>query len=175
MATQNKTSIEYLREAKEHVEAELLAKLYTLSPEKWRSYVKVNDEKDACHMMKTYLASSSWNFSDDDIRYQCSFIGNILHHRSRDLARDVRDGKQRVTRSSSVGSAPRGLSSAHKGMVLLHTTKPIPLLHPTRLDNPLGSASVVTRGVTNWPTSSQLPNNPSITTMATQNKTSIGY
>ena len=42
-------------------------------------------------MMTEHLQSSVIHqFKDDDIRYQCTFIGNTLHHRSRDLAAEAR-------------------------------------------------------------------------------------
>ena len=94
MATQNdnKSPKELILAANDHVEGQLLKELQCLSRGDLECYVKSRDEERAFHMMTKHLQSHGIHqFKDDDIRYQCTFIGNTLHHRSRDLAAEAHE------------------------------------------------------------------------------------
>ena len=93
------TDVQRLRDAKSHIEAQLIENLKYLTRSEIKTYVKCDDEIKAFHMIKDYINCD--NISDDDIRFQCGLIGNTLHHRSREWAKDNTYQPKRVTRQST--------------------------------------------------------------------------
>ena len=93
------TDVQRLRDAKSHIEAQLIENLIYLTRSELKTYVKCDDEIKAFHMIKDYINCD--NINDDDIRFQCGLIGNTLHHRSRDWAKDNTYQPKRVTRQST--------------------------------------------------------------------------
>ena len=80
------TDVQRLRDAKSHIEAQLLENLKYLTRSKLKTYIKCDDEVKAFHDKKNTCDCD--NISDDDIPFQCGLIGNTLHHRSRDWTKD---------------------------------------------------------------------------------------
>ena len=116
MATQNdnKSPKELILAAKDHVEGQLLKELQCLSRDDLECYVKSRDEERAFHMMTEHLQSHGIHqFKDDDILYQCTFIGNTLHHRSRDLAAEARANLRKTSLRSF--STPTSTSKSKNG------------------------------------------------------------
>ena len=93
------TDVQRLRDAKSHIEAQLLENLKYLTCSELKTYIKCDDEVKAFHMIKKYL--NCHNISNDDIRFQCGLIGNTLHHRSRDWAKNSTYQPKRITRQST--------------------------------------------------------------------------
>ena len=116
MATKNdnKSPKELILAAKDHVEGQLLKELQCLSRDDLECYVKSRDEERAFHIMTEHLQSHGIHqFKDDDIRYQCTFIGNTLHHRSRDLAAEARANLRKTSLRSF--STPTSTSKSKNG------------------------------------------------------------
>ena len=110
----NKLPKELIIAAKDHIEGQLLSDLQCLSRDDLECYVKSKYAERVFHMMTEHLQSSGIHqFKDDDIPYQCTFIGNTLHHHSRDLAVEARANLRKTSLRSF--STPNATSKSKSG------------------------------------------------------------